>query len=320
MKIAKYVLIFLFTSCSLLQQQGVQITAGIIADSAYELETDGNLEFVSQALPANLKFVESLTYIDPENTDLLLALLKGYVGMAFAVNETHYLKEFLKDIDEGPARKQAILNYSKALRYGLRYLKTKDIGFKLLTKSSKNEKIFTELLSSELDTADIADFEAVFFTAQALASLINLQKGNLELVAQLPLAKAMFDWACSINPNFSYGACEIFNASYLASRPRMLGGNPVKAKKLFYASIKKWPSNYLIRIAFLQNYILPLMDEVEFSKQKKAFELFIRKTPVGWSPREMRSEKSTIDAHLNLYNEVAIKRYNIIKRFEKEIF
>lgn len=316
-----FLLLIVLSSCSALQRQGINIASSIVAEGTYEIETDRNLELVSNALPANLKFIESLAYIHPKNENLQLALLKGYIGIAFATNETDYYEEFLAEIDNGPAFKQTVLNYSKALRYGLKYFKQNGISFQKLSKTSKSEKEFEELLDSQLDRDDRNDFEAVFYTAQALASLVNLQKGNLALVAQLPLAKSMFDWVCSADPDFHFGACKIFYASYYASRPRMLGGNPVKAKKIYYESIKKWPRNYLIRLSYLQSYVVPMIDEDEYDKHKKVFELFIRNQPLSWSPDETReSSVEKVDPTLNLYNEIAIKRYKIIKKFEKSIF
>ena len=50
-------------------------------------------------------------------------------------------------------------------------------------------------------------------------------------------------------------------------RPKMLGGDPVKAKGLFKALINKYPHNWLARIAYLRFYVIPMVDEEEFKRE-----------------------------------------------------
>ncbi len=316
MRILLLCLLLWLASCSLLEQQGVSITARLATKGAYEIETDRNLVVVKQALPANLKFLEGMWYVQPDNKNLLLSLLKGYAGLAFVVNETALLEEQLKD-EQGAAYRQTVLNYSKAIEYGLRLFKEYGVTFEQLVHANKHGTL-DSLLSNSFDLTDDFDYEAVFYFAQALGSLINVRKNDMALIAQVSLVKSLFDSVCSRRPDFQQGACSIFYASYAASRPKMLGGDPEKGQQLFLQAIKKWPHNYLIRITYIQNYIIPLMDETAYQQQAAFFKKVIKEEKISWSPKNPLSVED--HAHLNLFNQIAIDRFKIIDKFAGDIF
>ena len=91
-----FVLLF-FNACGSLDKIAVNTVASILYDATYESEQENNWEQLKKGLPGNLKLMEGLRYLDPDNTDLLVSLVKGYTGQAFAVNETLYLDDYLAD-------------------------------------------------------------------------------------------------------------------------------------------------------------------------------------------------------------------------------
>src|SRR5690606_29325702 len=131
--------------------------------------------------------------------------------------------------------------------------------------------IFPALLSKKLPSNKRA-YEATAFFAQALGGLINMKKDDMVLVAQLPVAKGMFDWVCVEEPNINHGACDLFYGAYEAGRPKMLGGNPEKGKKIFLKAIELNPNNWLARVTYLQYYVIPMFDEDEWAAQKKVLD------------------------------------------------
>ena len=308
----------LLSSCGIIDRIAVDSTANIFYEASKEIETDDNWQNIKNGLMANLKIVEGILYVDPDNEKMLATAVKGYAGYAYAIDETLYLGDFLADNGRKRHLNQAIFNYSKALKYGLRFLKGRGITYKDLILSQKRGEGLS-LLDSHLDDTPL-DLETVLFTAQSLATLINLQKDKIALVAQLSVAKNLFDWVCKKNPGIVFGTCHIFYGIYYSSRPVMMGGNPKRAKREFTKMIKKYPLNWLGRISYMRYYLIPREDRQGYNKQKKIMGRLFRKFNRlrRWSPTE--NKKVLGDDRLRIYQTIALKRYGIIRRNEKVLF
>ena len=131
------------------------------------------------------------------------------------------------------------------------------------------------------------------------------------------------DWVCSDNMEFEFGSCRLFYASYEASRPDDVeGGNPEKGAKMFRQVIRDYPHNLMMRVAYIQFYIIPMMDEDLYAKEKKVLEreLSIWQKQKNYGRDLAAKSKYHSYRKFNLYNAVAQKRFEIIKKYEKEIF
>jgi hypothetical protein len=314
------VVVSLFSSCGMMKKMAVGTVSHILVDASQEIQTETNLVNFKNGVPGTLKLVESLLYMDPENEKYLSTLTKAYAAYSFIINETDYLEDFFNDRDDSFHKEQAILNYSKSLEYGLRYLKLNGITYQELMQNLSNDNGIVDLLEDNLSDA-ILDLEAVLFTAQAVSSLANLQRSKLKLAAQVPVGKAMFDWVCSKKPDIHFGTCGLFYGAYNSALPRALGGNPKKGQKIFLDLIKKFPKNWLIRTAYIQFYLVPMMDEDGYKEQKFYLEKALRThdKDVKWSPNA-KKDPVFADASMRIYQTLALERYKIIKKFEKEIF
>ena len=308
----------LLTSCGIIDRIAMDSTANIFYEASREIETDDNWQNIKNGLMANLKIVEGILYVDPDNEKMLATAIKGYAGYAFIIDETLYLGDFLADNERKRHLNQAVFNYSKALNYGLRFLKGRGVTYKDLIRSQKRGRIIS-LLNEHLDDNPL-DLDAVLFTAQSLATLINLQKHKIALVAQLPVAKDLFDWVCKKNPSIHFGICHMFYGIYYSSRPAMLGGNPKRAKREFLKMMKKYPHNWLARTSYMRYYLIPRGEQQSYNKQKKIMRRLSRKFNKfrQWTPKEHK--KTLGDDRLRIYQAVALKRYGIIKRNEKDLF
>lgn len=316
-KLSILLLSVLFASCSVVQSVGLNTTAGLVEKASSEILTEKDFELFRKAVPGNIKFVEGLYSLDPKNTDLLATLIKGYSGYAFAVYETEALADqYEGEMSSSPAD-AARRNYSKALAHGLEYLKLKGIPFEELRDKTSEDLKVLEYLDSKLGDKDL---EAVLFTANSWGGLINLSKKDPLLVSQLPMVKSLFDWVCSKRPDFHHGVCPIFYGAYEAGRPRMLGGNPEKGREIFLKAIERYPENALIRVAFLQYYVIPLMDEELYTDQKVVLQTFFNKFKKSLVWRPMTKKDRELKESANLYNAVANERFKIIKKYENEFF
>lgn len=312
----------LLASCGSIQRVGVSSTADIIYQASAEMEKEGNWELFKTAVPSNLKLLEGLLEVHGTDKNLLVSLIKGYTGYAFAVHETLHLEELWSGSHHRFHYDQALQMYTKALNYGLRYLELEGVTHQQLLKSMREVRGINKLLSQKLHLKNIRDREAVLFTAQALGSLINMQRTDMTIVAQLPVAKEMFDWVCEFDPQMNFGACAIFQGAYEAGRPVMMGGNPELSRKIFIAAIEENPHNWLVPLSYIQLYALPLYKEELYQEWKPRFEKWSKdlKAELNWSSVKGQNEAVFAEPRLRFYQALAIKRFELMKKYEKNIF
>lgn len=274
-----------------------------------------NWDFFAKSAPGNLKLTELLYLEDKNNLPMLGILIKGYAGYAFAVPETLYLDAKLGGEDESEHKKNALDFYTRAFDYGVHYLSMKDIKTSDLLTLPEDKLL--KKLKAELDDDDIL---AILYLAQSWGSLINLQKDNISLVSQAPRVKLLGDFGCSLKPDAENGFCELFAAQYDASRPKMLGGNPERAKKIYAQAFEKYPKNILLRESYVEQLIVPAMDEEAFLEQEKILLTEIQ----DWESLnrdEMKDTSSFAGARsINLFNAIAKKRFEIILKHKSKIF
>lgn len=312
--------LFTLTSCGSLNKVAVSSSSSMLYQAAANIETSKNFKNFEASVVPNLQLIEGLLSIDPKNKELLATLTKGYAGLAFVVNETKYLEDYLLDIDDSKHLVEMRENYSFAINYGLRYLSAKGIEYSDLVKAIRSQSSVEKLLDKKLSREHV-DVELVVFLAQSIGSMINFDRTNLVLVSQLPIVKSMFDWACAIEPEINHGGCDLFYGAYYAGRPKMLGGDPSKGREYFKKMINNRPNNWLARVAFIQYYLIPLSDENGYKNEVYYLETARRDFEKNsiWGPFKKRKEAFS-NEHLNIYQMMAIKRFEIIKKHEKEIF
>ncbi|WP_372652402.1 TRAP transporter TatT component family protein [Halobacteriovorax sp.] len=312
--------LILLTSCGSVQKVAVGTTGSLMYEATKGLETQGNWDNFKDGTLANLTLVDGLLHLKPEDTELLVTAIKGYTGYAFAVNETLYLADYYQDIMDSKNKNQAIYNYAKAFSYGLKFLESEGISWDTLIKSQNKEGGVVEVLDNHL-SKNMLHYEGVLFAAQALGGMINLQKTDMALVASLPVVKGMFDWVCTNKPDINFGTCQIFYGTYEAARPRMLGGNPEKGKEIFLKLIAEQPNNWLARVSFIQYYIIPMLEEDDYATQKFFMETATRKHYKELLGKPSRpTEKDFEEPRLRLYQSLAVKRFEIIKKYEEDLF
>lgn len=310
--------LILFVSCSTINKVGIRATGGILSKAGNEFTRESDLKFFENSVPGNLKFIEGLWYNDQSNTTLLTSLIKGFGGYGFAISETHYLNEKYSGKDNGPRRIEAITFYSKAMDYGVHFLEANGIEWKDMLANTAADNV-GEMFNNKLDDDDM---QAVFYLAQSWGGLINLQRDRVELISKLPTVKAMMDWVCKKDPEFESGSCHLFYAAYEAGRPSMLGGNPENGRAMFEKFIKDYPQNLMARVAFLEFYVIPMMEEDVFAAQMSELgkELALWEKQKNYADDMDRTSKYRKFEKYNLYNAIAKERFNIIKKNQKELF
>jgi hypothetical protein len=308
------------TACSSIRRTGLGIASPMFVDALPVMEKEGIWERFRTGTIPNLKLAEGLLATDPENEDLLVSSIKGYAGYGYGVYETQYMFDKYAEVENSQNRILAINTYLKSFHYGLKLLELNDINFDDLKKRINNTKSMKDYLEDNLSN-DALTREGVLFSAQSLASLINLQRDDMVLVSYLPIPKALFDWVCQKDPGIAYGTCAIFYGSYEAGRPAMLGGNPSKGKEIFEKALAQYPHNWLVRIAYLENYIVPMMDEDLYAREKKIMKNYaklLQKELIRFP--EVKPDDHFENPYLKVYQAIAIKRFEAIVKNEENIF
>ncbi|MGZ3809141.1 MAG: TRAP transporter TatT component family protein, partial [Bacteriovorax sp.] len=132
---------FAFSSCSF-NRLAVSTSSGLLYSASSNVESESNFELFRSGVPGNLLLMEGLLSEDPDNENILVTLTKGYAGYAFAINETDMLAEEWSEAKSEVGKSQALFNYTRALNFGLRYLKQHKIEFaELISKMNEPQGI-----------------------------------------------------------------------------------------------------------------------------------------------------------------------------------
>ncbi len=309
----------ILSSCSF-NKMAVKSGASILDEASITMETEKSWAIVRDALPTNIKMMEGMLTIDPTNQVILKNLTKAYSAYAFGVSETLYLHDQWGETEKTDELDAAIDYYGRAMKYGLRYLEIKGIKTNDLLASQDLGEM--KKLVSKV-SGDAQGREVLFFLAQSWGSAINLQRGNITLLSSVGVVKNLIDTVCEIEPNFQFGACDMFNGAFEVARPRTLGGNPEKGANIFKQAMIARPDSLLIPIAYLQYYVIPTGNEVEYKRVKEILLTAERqfknsKVVVPGSPLEDVLIQS--DERLSILNSIALKRFEIMKKYEKKFF
>ncbi len=222
---------------------------------------ESDLELARTAMESDLKLLEGLLELKPNDRDLLMKAVQGYTGYALI---------FLEDKDP----KRAAEMYNRARNYGSRILGKRNIGFFQLHKEevfivgAPRFRDFQSLLSSLKEE----DLPAVYWTSSAWFSAINLNKSPKDLV-EIPFAKGLMQWVLDRDPHFYYSGPLWFFGTYYASIPPMFGGDIEKSKEYFDRAIKKDGNRFLYgKILYAKYFATQTLDRDLYIKTLKDFE------------------------------------------------
>lgn len=189
-------------------------TVGGILDYGFEaFNEESDIQLAHEALGSNLKLLEALLKGDPDNKKLLILASQGYTAYAFAFAE-----------DDSVER--ARIFYLRGRDYALKILNC-NAAFK--SSLDKDVAAFTKSLQSFSKD----DVPAIFWAAFSWGSYINVTRTDLDAIADLPKVLAMIQFVADNDPTYYYGGAYLFLGAMEATTPKMLGGNPEKAKGYF---------------------------------------------------------------------------------------
>ncbi len=243
------------------------MTVGVAKEAAVGLEQEHDYDFAEAAAPGNIKFLEGLYYVTPDNADLLELLTRGYASLSFAFLEDR-ASEARAAGDEARADKlteRAISMYERAARFGMRLLGQKR-GFDAAFAAGGTA------LDQKLQDFGKGEVGPLFWTAYAWVGAINLAQDPGRLV-MLPKVVQILHRVVVLDEGYFFGTAHIVLGGYHMSLPRLLGGKPEKAKEHFEKGIALSGGKALLgKALYAQFYAARTNDKALFDKLIKEIE------------------------------------------------
>ncbi len=234
MKIAALICsLVIFSSCSV-QRIAIRSLGGVLDNSMSALFEEGDLKLAESAIASDLKLLEGLIKSDPGNEHLLFLASQGF---------TSYALGFVEDTD--PERAKSL------------YLRARDYGMQILSKRRE----FDASRSGDLGQFKIAlekfeakDVPALFWTANAWASWINLSFTDPQALADLPRVQMLMERVIALNENYFFGGAHLFFGTIYAARPPILGGDIEKSKYHFDKCFERANHKFLLPYVYFARF------------------------------------------------------------------
>jgi len=223
-------------------------TADVLEVAAPGLNQESDPQFAREAAPGQLKTVEGFYLASPGNPKIIKILAQGYCEYAFG-----FLQDDIEtyEMDGKPELAAPIAKRATGL-----FLRCMNYSIKLLG-SSWDAALRGDLAAFEKKVAAAGsdDITGMFFMALGLASAINLNRDNIDLVAYLPKARILFERVLKLNEKYYNGGAHMAMGMLLTSQGDAIGGNSVEGKKHFERAIEITGGKYLMpKVLFALNY------------------------------------------------------------------
>jgi hypothetical protein len=264
----------------IIRQTGALLDYGVLA--LYE-ETD--LKLAEQAMASDIKLLEGMVKGDPENEHLLLMTAQALNGFALGFVE-----------DEEPERAKVF--YLRAKEYGLRVLLQDD-------EFSEADSGSLEAYTTAVKNLDEEYIDALFWTGFAWAGWINLSIDDPRAMIDLTKVQILMERVLEIDEKYFHGATHLFFGSIWGVKPKMLGGDPEKAKEHFEKNLEITEGKFLLTyVYYAMFYAAKVLDEDLFY----SFVVKIEDTPADVLPG------------FQLLNMIAKKKVKYLREFGAEWF
>jgi len=249
-KIAVTLLFIIVMSGCSLQKFALKTTTGLFKYGIEALYEEPDLIIAEQAIASNLKLLDGFYIAEPRNKELLLMLTQGYASYSLGFVENKSVQ-------------RAQLFYLRARDYGQDLLR--------LTSAFKDSIPVKEAnFLNNIARLKKEDVPALFWTAFAWAGWINLSKDNAQAIFDLGKVKGMMNRVLELDESFFFGSVHLFFGSIYGSLPKILGGDPDKAKAEFDRCLEINQGKFLLTYVYLARYYAqPTLDEALFDKYLK---------------------------------------------------
>lgn len=235
-----------------------------------------DVDTIRDSLPATLVQLDGFIDIAP-SAKLLLRAAEANFGYSFA---------FVEDVDKD----RASLLYLKARDYALTPLMLND-AFRGSLHKPVNK------FSRSLDDFDRSDAPALYWAASSWMAWIALNLDKTEVLMDIPKIEAMLLKVIELDERYYYGSAHATLGAFYASRSKVIGGDPDKAKYHFDRAFEISDSRLLfIHLLYAKYYAYQIQDRALFEETLHK----VMAAPVDYFPEK------------NFANEVAKRKARVL--------
>ena len=238
-------LMFLLSGC--VQTIAVNTMGGLINDGFSAFMEESDLEFAGKALPGNLKLLEVMLKSSPDNVTLLKLASEGYSSYALG---------YLEDTEPERAREF----YKRGRDYALRILQHDET----LAKAISGTPIELKQALANCGTDQVP---GAFWAAFGWGSYIYLSLQNTDAIGDLPRAEELMQFVADRDTMFYHAGADLFLGTLYGSRPKILGGDPVKSRGHFERALRISGGKFLMAyVYYARSYAVQMQDEALFEQ------------------------------------------------------
>jgi predicted anti-sigma-YlaC factor YlaD len=241
----------------------LSFAAGAVAGSGTTYASDEDPELVRDAVPFGLKTMEGLLEKNPKHEELLLALASGFTQYGYAfVQADADVADLRGDLDVARAgRERARKLYLRAREYGLRGLDVRREGIAAKLRGGAKDA------RAALADCEKDDVPLLYWTASAWTLAIAASKGEMALVAELPVPVAMMERALALDEAWADGSIHEFFVVFDATRSAAEGGGPDRARGHLERALALSMNKKLgPRVSWAEGVLVQRQDRDEFTR------------------------------------------------------
>ncbi|MBI4511244.1 MAG: hypothetical protein HY698_16545 [Deltaproteobacteria bacterium] len=269
-------------------------TANVLQVAAPSLNMESDVQLAREAAPGQLKTIEGFLLASPDNPKIIAILAQGYCEYAFGFLESDAEELVMARKDE-----EATLVIGRAT--GL-YLRCMNYGLKLLGPSWE-KAIYGDLEGFEKKVAASgrSHLRGMFWTAMGLASAINMNRDDIEMVSHLPKARMLFERVVALDEKFYNGGAHMALGMLLTAQGAALGGKPEDGKKHFERAIELTGGKFLMpKVLLAMNYGTIVQDRKFFHDTLTEV---LGTSPAIWPEQRLANEIAHVRAKRYLAHE-----------------
>lgn len=242
-------------------------TVRVMNEAAPAIQMQADPGIAEGALPYSIAQMEGLLLVIPGNRDLRINAARAYGSYGFGFLEDRM------EVAEINNDERATEHYRE--RASAAYVRGKALGLEQMNRDEDGDggpmaayRGGVDRWNAYLRRFDEAeDVPVLFWTAYNWARYINLHKDDVDAIADLPFAIALFERALAVDPGFNFHAPHAAMASYHAGRAPGLGGQPQTALRHFEAAINGTQRRFLTyQVMMARTYAVQVQDRALFRR------------------------------------------------------
>ena len=188
--------------------------------------------------------------VAPANATLLTNLAQGWCSYGFG---------FLEETGDKSELERASALYRRGFAFGVGSFGP-EVGAALRGESLAD----IERLLASVERDQVAP---LFWSAYCLGNWVNLNMASVDGVAQLSKVELMMRRVAALDPGYFHGGPDLFYGVYYGRRPKLLGGDPGKAKEHLLRAASFSGGRFLMaRLLLAEVYAVAAQDQKLFEE------------------------------------------------------